>query len=536
MKKILFFVVLAAVFFAALSFSASATTLPTDLTQPFEEGGVSWDPETSVLAMNDAWLALPEGVRFPGNVTLLLTGNSYFTGLFSAEGTVTVAGTGSLICENGSSPVFDAAQVICPSFLICNSDGDFVSSTEGLTMLELIRGYTLSLEPAQDYEYYVGDFYVSVYDEEPVLKKSLLVMPGDYVNVSFTPREGFVFEEWRPDGDDLGIVDSREATVRLKMPERDVKLLVETSPIEYHFTVEAGKGGTVRVEGKEPDEDGRYSFYVTDRPDIVALPSESHLFVAWSATDGAELDDFRAEETYIILPACDFVLRAQFASSIRKLTIAPGVGGGVNPAPGEYDAGVDSILDFAATPMEGWAFSHWECTSSDGMFSAPESERTSFTMPDRDCTVTAVFLKGGYRLTSVSGVGGTLIVPEGIYEMGVILPVRAEPDEGYHFVRWEANVEGVVNSPTLAETQVTMPAQSVSLRAVFALDVGGGGNDEPQPSVTAPPDDEDAKQPFPWVALIVILAVALIAVALFIIRDRAGVSYRYLIRRLFHRE
>ncbi len=535
MKKTLFFVVLAAVFFAALSFSASATTFPTDLTRPFEEGGVSWDPETSVLAMNDAWLVLPEGVRFPGNVTVQVTGNNYVTGLFSAEGTVTVAGTGSLICENGSSPFFDAARVLYPSFLLCNSEGDFVSSPEGLTMMEFIRGYTLSLDSAQDYEYYVGDFYMSLYDEEPALKKSLLVIPGDYVDISFTPREGFVFEQWRPDGDDLGIVDTREPSLRLRMPERNVTLLVETSPIEYHFTVEAGRGGTVRVENREPDEEGRYTFYVTDRPEIVALPSDSHVFVAWSATDGAELDDFKSEETYIIVPACDFVLKAQFASSIRKLTIAPGVGGSVNPAPGEYDAGVDSILDFTATPMEGWAFSHWECTSSDGMFSAPESERTSFTMPDRDCTVTAVFLKGGYRLTSVSGVGGKLIVPEGIYEMGVIVPVRAEPDAGYHFVRWEANVEGVVNSPTLAETQVTMPAQSVSLRAVFALDVGGG-NEEPEPSVSVPPDDSDLEQPFPWVALIVIFAVSAVVVALFVIRDRAGVSYRYLIRRLFRRE
>lgn len=530
MRRIKF--VFAALFACAVFcgvFSASAATLPNDLSVPFEntQEGVYWDPSARVLVLDGADLKIGADVVFPDEMTLEVRRESRIKGSMRVAGTVTVRGNADLYWES-SSPVFPSARVNAPSYVIADSAGGAVGDVSGRTSLWFRRLYTVTLEAEQEYEYYVGDFSISTGSDPLDPGKSVRALPGTQINVSFSPREGFLFDEWKFEGADPGISDVKEPTIRFTMPARDLRLRADTTPIEYHFTIQSSGGGTVEIEGREP-ENGRYPFYVTDHISVSAVPTENHLFVAWSATDGAVVSDPLAEDTTITVPACDFVLRVQFATSIRKLTIDFSEGGTTIPGPGVYDYGVDSILELEAVAEEGWTFSNWECSEKDGIFSAPQSPRTSFTMPDHNCTVTAVFLKGGYRLSAGAGIGGRAVVPEGVYEMGVTVPVRAEPDEGYRFLRWEVTPGGAMADPTQAETQIVMPAQSVTLRAVFVLDTGvpiASSSEDPVPGAE---DPDDPGAGFPWVAVAAAVVVTGLILFFIILRDRTGLSIRYLV-------
>ena len=316
------------------------------------------------------------------------------------------------------------------------------------------------------------------------------------------------------------------------MPEKDVTVNAEFEYITYYFRLEAGEGGTAFVRDQSPDAYGRYGFHAGDVFDLEAECGENYLFAGWKVTSGVEIDNWEDAVASILCPAVDFTVKAQFASSIRTLTIVSTEGGSVSPQEGELRLGSGSVLEnLLAIPEEGWVFSGWESSSPEGYFKDPKNPATDFTMPDEDCTVTARFVKGGYRLWLAATAGGT--VNGGIagnYEMKMQIPLQATPGEGYEFSHWESDVAGVIWDETAADTVLTMPGQSVSVTAVFVL-IGGS------PAATEP--DETKKQEtrnFPWAALLIVLFLSAIAITLIVVREQFNLSYRYLIRKLIWKE
>ncbi|MBQ3865422.1 MAG: hypothetical protein II776_00860, partial [Clostridia bacterium] len=321
-----------------------------------------------------------------------------------------------------------------------------------------------------------------------------------------------------------------EAELTFTMPRNDVTLRVTFNVVTYRFRLIVGTGGTASVDGRTVNERGEYECVMGDEIEILAEARDNYLFSGWTATNGASFSDPDSPSTTLICPASDFVLRAQFASSIKDLTVTSTEGGSVSPQEGTFRFGVDNVLELLAIPDEGYVFSAWECSSPDGKFSDPKRPSSSFTMPDADCTITAVFTKGGYRLSVVASVGGRVKDGSaGNYEMGEQIPLTAMPEEGYEFSRWQSSVEGAVWDEKAPETVITMPGEDVKITAVFVLKGGGAVPVSDGDDVAPPP------RSFPWIPLIVVFVLSAIAILLIVIRERFNLSYRYLIRKWFRK-
>ncbi len=533
-----------------------------------------------------------DAVRFPAGGTIVLKGENHIKGAIVAGGALQITGTGSLVAED-SGAVFHASAVSAPDFRIFNRSGQEIPSVGDESYLQFRpKTFTVTLTALTggncnftEKTFVVGERVEIAATAEPGYQFSGWVcttnnlnvesgaselsftMPaedvaltaqftpassahsvtvelseiyggrvtlshktakaGEIVSVTIVVSDGYTFNGWGTT--DIELEDKTLEHIEFVMPDRDVTLAAQLTANIYHFTVKAGDGGNVRIQGREPNERKEYEFRVGEEIEIVALPAEGFVFGGWSATGGADFLDFGSEVTMVICPASNFTLTAQFASSIKELTLAATEGGTITPAPGKTKYGVDSILDLTAVPDDGWSFSRWECSSPKGSFSDSTSPETTFTMPDEDCTVTAVFVKSGYRLTVKAGTGGSVMAENGSYEMGTVIPLRAEAEAGYRFLRWEADVEGILADPNAAETTLTMPSSSCTVNAVFALeslisDLNRTDGEE-----------DDATEGFPWLALVVIFLISVFILTLIIVRERYNLSYWYLTRRFFRK-
>ncbi len=348
--------------------------------------------------------------------------------------------------------------------------------------------------------------------------------PGSKVTLTLTPYDGLTFSKWS--SGDVTLENASSLTTSFIMPEKDVTVYASSELNTYHFTVSAA-GGRVVVQGKEPDANGQYTCKYGEEIEVEAVPAGEYLFSSWIGTNDVDITAPESESTTVICPASDFSLRAQFASSLKTLTITSTEGGTVSPQEGELRMGVDTYMELLAVPEEGYAFSRWECSVGEGFFNDPKNPSSLFTMPDSNCTITAVFIKGGYRLTLLPTVGGRVNEDViGNYEMGEQISVIATPEEGYEFVRWESDADGVVWDASAPETVVTMPGEDVKVTAVFALRGGAlpsnpGENGDSTPKRTS----------FPWGLFIAFFILSGIAIALIVIRERFNLSYRYLFRK-----
>ncbi|MBR5295787.1 MAG: hypothetical protein IKU24_04265, partial [Clostridia bacterium] len=243
------------------------------------------------------------------------------------------------------------------------------------------------------------------------------------------------------------------------------------------------------------------------------------------STNSASFSDFDKTDTSLTCPASDFTVTATFSSAVRNLKMESSEGGDVFPAAGEMVVGVDTLVNLVATPDLGYKFSHWECSSEKGTFENEKKAETNFTMPEEDCTVKAVFVKGEYKLTLAASAGGKVEGKEGVYAMGEKIFVKAIALEGYEFSRWQCEVAGVITSEE--ETfEISMPGEDIKVTAIFVLKT------EAVP-VTSQNTSDQNENSFPWGVLILVFLLSSVAIALVIIRDRYHLSYRYLIKKWF---
>ena len=120
------------------------------------------------------------------------------------------------------------------------------------------------------------------------------------------------------------------------------------------------------------------------------------------------------------------------------------------------------------------------------MFDNAESAETTFTMPDKNVTVTAVFEYIDYTVTVVGGTAYTDGEPAGSItaEYGDFINIVAEVPTGKRFVKWTSDSDEVVfDSETSGTTSFEMPAGDITVTAVFeyinyTVSVTGGTADK----------------------------------------------------------
>ena len=90
--------------------------------------------------------------------------------------------------------------------------------------------------------------------------------------------------------------------------------------------------------------------------------------------------------------------------------------------------------------------------------------------------------KPTYAVTVSSTAGGTATADKATAAAGETVILSAAPNSGYYFVGWEVVSGGI----TIANNTFTMPANAVTVRAIFAPDFSGGGSSDPTYSITLP--------------------------------------------------
>ncbi len=152
----------------------------------------------------------------------------------------------------------------------------------------------------------------------------------------------------------------------------------------------------------------------------------------------------------------DYNLVAWFESSGYTLQLQQGPNGSIIPSPGVYRLAGGFPVELQAVADPGYAFLGWYDQNNELV----SIENPYQFILNSDTNLIAKFEKIIFytlRITVQSGQGTTVPTP-GInhqYEGGTIVNLTAIPDEGWRFVRWTGDLEGVVN-PNQPTIQVLM--------------------------------------------------------------------------------
>ncbi len=225
-------------------------------------------------------------------------------------------------------------------------------------------------------------------------------------------------------------------------------------------------GGSVTGEGKYEEGAG---------VSIGAIANEGWEFVEWTG-DIAYVDDPDSADAIVTMPAQDVSITANFQEveqEYAQLTIT--VFCLFTGMPME-DAWVDLFS------MDG-VFFFWGQTDENGQVIFPDVPPGMYElivdkdgyfwhfydleMGNEDLEI-VVHLDPKYFELSLFAdptEGGT-VEGSGIYEYGEEVEISASPSEGWEFVNWTGEI-AYVDDPSSAITIVTMPAQDISLTAVF---------------------------------------------------------------------
>ena len=158
--------------------------------------------------------------------------------------------------------------------------------------------------------------------------------------------------------------------------------------ITKHTLTVVASNGSVEIEGKTLDEEGKCEIAEGKSVTATATPAEHYSFASWTA-EGITLEDATANPLTFAMPENDVTLTANFTenpSHIVTFSILGATTDGAVVFEGE-------AINFPpVTAPTGYAFVGWTTTKIDGtQTAAPEDLVTSAVMGDDDITYYAVF-------------------------------------------------------------------------------------------------------------------------------------------------
>ncbi|MCP4107183.1 MAG: InlB B-repeat-containing protein, partial [Desulfobacteraceae bacterium] len=289
---------------------------------------------------------------------------------------------------------------------------------------------------------------------------------GEEVELTAHSKQNFRFERWEGDIEDTAesiwvIMDSAK-TVRAVFAEIDEPqiLTLSVSPAGAGY-VNSPQAGNVSCKSG----DCKWSFDTGEEVELAAYSNQGFLFEGWKG----DIED--TESSLWIIMDSPITLEALFTeipeSQVLTLSVSPPGAGYINSP--QYDnlsckAGgcewhftADAKVTLTAHSDSDYQFDHWEGDLG-GSYESP-----TITMNDEK-TVTAVFtkIKRPKTLTvSVSppGAGNVYSDPEGLscsssnctrdFPKGSEVTLYARSDSGYEFIRWEGDLTGPDDSPTI---------------------------------------------------------------------------------------
>jgi hypothetical protein len=231
----------------------------------------------------------------------------------------------------------------------------------------------------------------------------------------------------------------------------------------YSLTISSTPGGSVSEPGER-----MFLYDAETAVNLVAVPDEHYHFVEWTGDVGTIGNPYAASTTITVNGSYSITANFALDPGWFGLAISSTPGGSVtNPGEGLYVYAANTTVDLVVAPDEHYYFVQW--TGNVSTIGNGYDASTNITM-DNSYSVTANFEldPGWYSLTISSTEGGSVTTPgEGtfVYAANTTVPIVAEPDGGYEFLRWTGNVSTMADIYA-ASTTITMNT-SYSITASF---------------------------------------------------------------------
>ena len=274
---------------------------------------------------------------------------------------------------------------------------------------------------------------------------------GETVKITAERRPGYVFDRWEVNNGDVAVAKKNEEETTFVMPDKPVTAVAKYKKL-LGITVNSGKAYV---------EDAVTDAALKGKPVVIKADKiEGKLFDQWKIVSGnVILDDQRASETKFIMPETAVEITAEY-NDLHAITVNNGTAN-------VEEAVIGDTVKITAERREGYVFDHWEVSYGDVAVANKNAEETTFVMPDSMVVLTARY-KALQSITLENGkayAGGEEITTA---KKGTEVAIMADDLDGKVFDRWEI-VSGNVTleNANKAKTTFTMPAESISLKAVY---------------------------------------------------------------------
>ena len=274
---------------------------------------------------------------------------------------------------------------------------------------------------------------------------------GETVKITAESRPGYVFDRWEVNNGDVAVAKKNEEETTFVMPDKPVTAVAKYKKL-LGITVNSGKAYV---------EDDVTDAALKGKPVVIKADKiEGKLFDHWKIVSGnVILDDQRASETKFIMPETAVEITAEY-NDLHAITVNNGTAN-------VEEAVIGDTVKIKAESREGYVFDRWEVSYGDVAVANKNAEETTFVMPDSMVVLTARY-KAMQSITLENGkayAGGEEITTA---KKDTEVTIKADDLDGKVFDHWEI-VSGNVTleDADKAETTFTMPAESISLKAVY---------------------------------------------------------------------
>lgn len=274
---------------------------------------------------------------------------------------------------------------------------------------------------------------------------------GETVKITADSRPGYVFDRWEVNNGDVAVVNKNAEETTFVMPDEPVTAVAKYKKL-LGITVNSGKA---YVEDAVTDAALKGKLVVIKADEI-----EGKRFDHWEiVSKNVILDDQRASETKFTMPETAVEITAEY-NDLHAITVNNGTAN-------VEESVIGDTVKIKAESREGYVFDRWEVSYGDVVVDDKNAEETTFTMPDSMVVLTARY-KALQSITLENGkayAGGEEITTA---KKGTEVTIKADDLDGKVFDQWKI-VSGNVTleDADKAETTFTMPAESISLEAVY---------------------------------------------------------------------
>jgi len=257
---------------------------------------------------------------------------------------------------------------------------------------------------------------------------------GSSPSITATPHTGYKFMKWDPA---TGLTDRNLATTTIQSIDQDRSYIADFDPIEYSSAQIEGQsshGGNVELQAGPKLHFSDYS--------LRAIPWRGYSFVNWTSSTaslGAISSPLEANATLTVDGPATFT--ANFAESQYSLTVETpnNSWGTVAPSdPGPYL--FSQVIAVSANAQTGYKFSNWTGDVGALTNSLASSTDANMSRLAKNISLQAHFTPKTYAVETTATTGGTVSnAPPATVQHKVTYPIRAVPEPGYEFTRWETN-------------------------------------------------------------------------------------------------